>query len=693
MTSETSAGSNWAGNVTYAAPGLHEPTSVEELQELVAASPRIRALGTRHSFSLVADAPVLVSVAGLPERVEVDAASSTATVSAGLRWGDVAAALHAQGYALRNMGSLPHIGVAGAVATATHGSGDGNGNLATAVVGLEVVLAGGELHRLSREADGDSFDGSIVGLGALGVVTAVTLEIVPTYNVRQDVYEDLPWDQAIEHLDEVMADGYSVSLFTTWRAGGVDQVWRKRVVAAGAGAAAEPAEPAETQWRGARPAVESRHPLPGLSGASCTEQLGVPGPWHERLPHFRLDMVPSSGDELQSEYFVDRSHGPAAVEALYGLRELIRPVLQVSEIRSVAADTLWVSPAYGRDSLGLHFTWVRDQQTVERVLEVVEAALAPYAPRPALGQGLRHPSGRGRCVAIRASTTCARSSLTSTPRGSSATTSSTATCRAPDSARGARKVSRAGSGDCVVDQECARRGCGRSEHGQTAQCGLAAEQGPALSNRGRRNDQAELVDEAGREQRASELDASVDPDVTAALPLEVAHELRCVPLDAGRVHPGSLQWRRRRNVLVGAVDEAGEGFVIRRRPVRSPFVIGSAPQQHRVLRLEDLGKVGVHLVVEIEEELVRRLGHAIKREQRVDHHLAHRDSSLAGQACRSPPVSGSAAPTVTGTAKRNPNARCTDAGARQRHLCVGHPSASGTSRLDDVRCRSWPTCR
>ncbi|SEF15136.1 D-arabinono-1,4-lactone oxidase [Jiangella alba] len=367
---------NWAGKLTYGATRIHTPSSVEELQDVVARTARIRALGSRHSFSDVADTTgELVSVAGLPPRADVDAAARTVTVAAGLRYGDLAEQLHRQDWALHNLGSLPHLSVAGAVATATHGSGDGNGNLATAVAALHLVRADGELVTLRRgEPD---FDGAVVALGALGVVVAVTLDVVPAFEVQQVVYDDLALDTVGERFDEIFAAAYSVSVFTDWA--GTTRSWVKHRVGDGDWTP----DPA---WMGARPADSPRNPVPGMPAVNCTEQLGVPGPWYDRLPHFRLEFTPSSGEELQSEFLVPRAHGVAAFGAVAALAGHIAPVLQICELRTVAADDLWLSPSYGRDVVGIHFTWRKDPEGVAPVLARIERALAPYEPRPHWGK-------------------------------------------------------------------------------------------------------------------------------------------------------------------------------------------------------------------------------------------------------------------------------------------------------------------
>lgn len=365
---------NWSGNHPYAAARVHRPTSVDELATVVAGAERVHALGSRHSFTDVADTPGdLVATDALPETVEVHPSRRQVRVSGGTTYGRLAERLHAEGWALATMASLPHISVAGAVATGTHGSGDRTGSLAAAVAGLEYVDATGAL-RSVRRGDVD-FDGSVVALGALGVTTHVTLDVEPSYDVRQDLYVDLPWDVALANLDALTATGSSVSLFTDWASGRVAQVWVK----------SRGTEPPPTLY-GAAAATGTLHMLLGADTAAVTEQSGVIGPWHERLPHFRMAFTPSRGEELQSEYLVPRTHAPAAVSALLSLAPSFASLLQVAEVRTVAADPLWLSPAYGVDVVALHFTWLRDVPGVYGVLPAIEAALLPLGARPHWGK-------------------------------------------------------------------------------------------------------------------------------------------------------------------------------------------------------------------------------------------------------------------------------------------------------------------
>ena len=368
---------NWAGNYEYQAAHIHAPESIEQIQELVARSRKIKALGTRHSFNDIADsAGDLISLAHFDKILELDHERQTVTVEAGVRYGRLARWLHEEGYSLHNLASLPHISVAGAVATATHGSGDRHGNLATAVAALELVTGNGEVIVLPREEDREQFDGAVVGLGGLGIITKLTLDISPTFQMQQDVYEDLPLAELKEHYDELTSDMYSVSLFTDWRDSMIQQVWLKRLALNGISVQAEP------ELFGAKLAANNLHPIRNISAENCTEQMGVCGPWFERLPHFRMEFTPSVGEELQSEYFVPREHAFAAFLAMDGLGEHIAPLLQISEVRTIAADKLWMSPCYQQDSVAIHFTWKQDWEGVRNVLPMIEEALAPFHARP-----------------------------------------------------------------------------------------------------------------------------------------------------------------------------------------------------------------------------------------------------------------------------------------------------------------------
>lgn len=372
---------NWAGNYTYNAARLYQPETMEQLRAIIVENPVLRVLGSRHSFNEIADTSGdQVSLGAFNKVVALDRERGTATIEGGITYGALGQYLQAEGLALHNMASLPHISVAGACATATHGSGQRNGNLATAVVALELLTAAGERVTLSREHDGDQFAGAVVGLGALGVVTQLTLRVEPTFDVQQDVYQHLPIEELDAHFDEIMGMAYSVSLFTNWRGNTVNQVWFKRRVEAGNAFAAEP------ELFGATRTPRRLHPIVEISAESCTEQNGIPGPWNDRLPHFRMEFTPSSGDELQTEYFVPRQHALAAFKVLQRMGEQIAPLLMISEVRAIAADDLWMSPCYGQDCVAFHFTWQPNWPRVQALLPTIEAQLAPFAPRPHWGK-------------------------------------------------------------------------------------------------------------------------------------------------------------------------------------------------------------------------------------------------------------------------------------------------------------------
>jgi alditol oxidase len=364
---------NWAGNVTFSASEIVRPTGIDELSAIVAGARGVHAVGSRHSFSTVADTTgTLLSLDRMPPDIDIDTTGRRARVAAAVRYGELAVKLDAVGLAVPNMASLPHISVAGAVATGTHGSGAGNQSLSASVAGVDLVLASGDTISLSRGDDG--FDGAVVGLGALGVVGSLTLDLVPAFSVRQWVYDGLP---AHELSQDILGAAYSVSVFTSWRDPSVfDHVWVK--------AAAGWETPPET-WHGARLADGPRHPVPGMPTEFTTVQAGVAGPWYARLPHFRPEFTPSAGDEVQSEYLVPRAALLPAVRALTPLAPKIAPQLLTCEIRSVAADSLWLSMAYERDTVGLHFTW-RPTPDLNDLLELIESALAPFEPRPHWGK-------------------------------------------------------------------------------------------------------------------------------------------------------------------------------------------------------------------------------------------------------------------------------------------------------------------
>ena len=377
---------NWAGNIAFSPKHWLAPGSIAALQDAIAAHRKVRIAGSRHSFNNIVDSPeTILSTENLNRVIKIDSDAMTVLVEGGARYGDVATTIERKGFALANLASLPHISIAGAVATATHGSGVGNGNLATAVEAMQIVTADGTLATFSRETHPNEFDGMVVNLGALGAVATLTLRIEPTFQISQQVFPHIPLSLALENIDALLGCAYSVSLFTTYGDRTIDQVWVKRRIDQG---------PPISELLGVTAASEKLHPLAGHDPACCTTQQGIVGPWHERLPHFCMDFTPSSGDELQSEYFIPREHTAAAYRALMVLSAEIQPLLYVSEIRTVKADSLWLSPAFGRDVTAFHFTWRQKSNKVLALLERIEALLLPLGAQPHWGKVYLHkPTG------------------------------------------------------------------------------------------------------------------------------------------------------------------------------------------------------------------------------------------------------------------------------------------------------------
>ncbi len=372
---------NWAGNFEYSTAKQHSANSVKDIQEFVRKQTKFKVLGTRHCFNKIADSTSeFLSLKGMDRPVALDPDARTVTIESGMTYGQLCPYLDNQGWALHNLASLPHISVAGACSTATHGSGEKNGNLPTAVSALEMVNAAGEIVQLSRSGDGEMFRAAVVGLGALGVITKITLNIQPRFTMKQYVYEDLPFSQLREHFDAIESAAYSVSLFTDWQSNRINEVWLKIRMQD------KPEFNGPAEFFGAKRATKNLHPIADLSAENCTEQMGVPGTWYERLPHFRMGFTPSAGKELQSEYFVPRQNAVDAILAVERLRDQVGPHLLISEIRTIAADDLWMSPCHNQPSVSIHFTWKQDWPAVRRLLPLIERELEFFRVRPHWGK-------------------------------------------------------------------------------------------------------------------------------------------------------------------------------------------------------------------------------------------------------------------------------------------------------------------
>jgi xylitol oxidase len=366
---------NWGGNLDYGPGKILAPESLAELSEIIR-SGKVRPIGTKHSFSnLVIGEGQLVSAAGLSFEPVIDQKNSTVTVPAATKYGELAVFLEEEGYALKNMGSLPHISIAGSAATGTHGSGDKNQILSSSLVSFSYLDANGVIVTLNRSSK--NFEACRVGLGAYGLWVNLTLAIVQSYQMRQDVFRNLPWELFLEDPAKLTAAGYSVSLFTKWGSDTIDQTWVKS-------RSHDSAPPIEIA--GIKPDSTSMPELmPGV-GDNLTQQGGEEGAWLDRLPHFRFDATPSAGNEIQTEYFFERKNIVGAIKAIQTIASEINPTLLISEIRTIAQDAAWLSPMLRGDSVAVHFTWVNDAAAVAKAVALVEKATAEFKPIPHWGK-------------------------------------------------------------------------------------------------------------------------------------------------------------------------------------------------------------------------------------------------------------------------------------------------------------------
>ena len=365
---------NWSKNVEFNDRGYLQPESLTELQELVRSNQKIRARGTAHCFNEIANtSSYAINLAKMPRVIEVNPETDSVTVAAGLTYGELAPALHSQGWALNNLASLPHISIAGSISTGTHGSGIKNQNLANQVLSLDIVTAEGELRHIDRA--NPAFNALVVGLGLGGIVYQYGLKIEPTFKIRQVIYPEIPLDVLQRNFDQIMGTAYSVSYFTDWSTSQIGNLWCKF----------RDSEVIPQSVGGSSQADKKYHPIPSVDPVACTDQLGEAGDWHQRLSHFKLEFTPSVGEEIQTEFFVDRKDAAAAIEAVSKLGEEISPLLWITELRTIAADEFWLSGTYQRDTLAIHFTWKRDD-AIYPVIEKVEAALRPLNYRPHWGK-------------------------------------------------------------------------------------------------------------------------------------------------------------------------------------------------------------------------------------------------------------------------------------------------------------------
>jgi xylitol oxidase len=365
---------NWSKNVDFNDRDFLQPGSLAELQEMVRLNQKIRARGTAHSFNEIANtSSYAINLAKMPRVIEVNSEKSSIRVAAGLTYGELAPVLHSQGWALNNLASLPHISIAGSISTGTHGSGIKNQNLANQVLSLDIVTSEGELRHIDRT--NPALSTLVIGLGLGGIVYQYELKVEPTFEIRQVIYPQIPFDILQRNFDQIMGTAYSVSYFTDWSSDQVGNLWCKfrdhEVIPESVGGISK----AESKY----------HPIPSVDPTACTDQFGESGDWHQRLPHFKLEFTPSVGEEIQTEFFIDRKDAAAALDAILKLGDVITPLLWITELRTIAADEIWLSGAYQRDTIAIHFTW-KKEDAIYSVIQKVEDALRPFNYRPHWGK-------------------------------------------------------------------------------------------------------------------------------------------------------------------------------------------------------------------------------------------------------------------------------------------------------------------
>ena len=365
---------NWAGNLTFSAREFIEVNSISKLQQVVSSSQAVKVLATGHSFNAIGDTTeTLISIKNLSNGIEIDSQNAQALIPAGMAYADAARYLESNGWAFSNMASLGEVTIAGAISTGTHGSGSNNGVLSTSVVGLEIVLGSGELITIDQ-SNSEEFAGFVVSLGALGVFTKIKMKIIPSFSVKQFVYENIGIQVVAENFDTVFNSAYSVSYFSNWAKNSTGQIWMKFLDDSSS-------DNLSDNWLGANQAKAKQHPVKINNPDPCTDQLGISGKWLYRLPHFKLDSSPASGDEVQTEYLVDRKYVNEYIQDLRAIGDEIAPRVYATEIRTIKSDELWLSGAYQRETVGFHFTWKKSDTLVD-FLPRIEEILGKHHGRP-----------------------------------------------------------------------------------------------------------------------------------------------------------------------------------------------------------------------------------------------------------------------------------------------------------------------
>uniref|UniRef100_A0A915D0Y3 FAD-binding PCMH-type domain-containing protein n=1 Tax=Ditylenchus dipsaci TaxID=166011 RepID=A0A915D0Y3_9BILA len=376
---------NWGGNFNFSTQDIKYPTTTAGVQQLVKeCKGKIRPVGTRHSFSEIANTnDTLICLVHMNLILSVDPSVPSVTVQAGITYTDLIPFLQSIGLAIPMMASLGEISIAGAINTAVHGSGAGIGNLATQVLGLQMVLADGSVVQYSKGQNDTELAAATVGLGALGIVTQVTLQAQPTYNLAINVFENMDMSVLDTQLYNITHSGYAINMWSTFGTPGVlDQVWiTTKVDSNGVNAYGN-----VSQLYGAPAATAQSSPIAALPPTYVVPQMGIVGPYYERLTDYDLGLSGQEGQQTQSEYYVDFDDFVPALKALQTLSAEINAVVYVALFRITEKDELWMSPQYKKTTMAIHFSWQPKLDQVMALLPKIEAALAPFNPIPHWGK-------------------------------------------------------------------------------------------------------------------------------------------------------------------------------------------------------------------------------------------------------------------------------------------------------------------
>lgn len=358
---------NWGGNFNYSTQNIQYPRSVAEVQQIVKNAGKLRVVGSRHSFSKIADSEcTMLSTIGLNKIIGINGSIPSVTVQGGLTYTDLLTSLNTAGFALPNLASLAEISVGGAASTNAHGTGVANQALANHIRSMEIVLANGSL--LTIGPNDPRLKGMAAGLGAFGVVTQLELKLVPAFNITTYTYVNMPVQNSYENFAALQNMGFGVLLVNMFTA---PDAWNIAIVYARSDA------------------NNTAMLTSNLFGGTLVSQTTQPS-YLALLSIAQIGLSGVDGNEIQTEYFVPISKAVEAIKAVTAVANStnIFPSLATAfVIRTIASDDLWMSEYYGNDTMvAIHFSWQNNVTAVEAVLPQLERAMIPYGARPHWGK-------------------------------------------------------------------------------------------------------------------------------------------------------------------------------------------------------------------------------------------------------------------------------------------------------------------